>query len=702
MYNYDKAMVNATFYILDLQANISFCQEVSMSKTKKSDISFFNSVKPRLIAVMMLICIVPLLVSLTISYRSSMNQAIKDAKIKASLQAEIVQNEFLAIFIQNVRMMESISHSKQVKELLLDPQPGEIEAVQKYLITLNDHLGDGNDIIVEDATGQQIVRTSGNLVNVGDRDYFKEAMTGKEVISDVLISKATGLKVVILAIPIKDKEDKEVIGVVQKSYDLSFLHEFLAGTADESESKGEESFIVDKKGDFIAHSGYELSPEDEAPNFSNSKFMTEGKDSGMYIGNHDNQKQIMGYKKDSQTGWTVVTSFDFDKTISSARNSAISTVIIGVVMLIIAIFISFSMANSFTNPLHELNECMSQLAVGVFSPIAKYTSRKDEFGQIISNTNSVIDKLSGIIDNIKDSTSGVNNSAEDVAETANQISQTSESVATAVQEITSGATQQADEIQSVSENVEKISEANGQVQQNTSELSSLATDMQDASKISSDNLGSLQKSSEKMSDSITQISEKVGATGAAVDNINSKVEEIASIATQTNLLSLNASIEAARAGEAGRGFAVVAEEISQLADNSKNLASAIRAEMDVLLSESRSAVEMADAVRKENEQQQDIITSTVQSVKDMIEDIASTADRVKTIEKAVDGCMSANDVVAEAMTNLSAVSEENAASSETTGAAVEELSATVTTLASSADSLKGIAEKLSEDMSFFK
>ncbi len=693
-------MINATFYILDLQAYITFCQEVSMSKNKKSDISFFNSVKPRLIAVMMLICIVPLLVSLTISYRSSMNQAIKDAQIKGSQQAEIVQNEFLAIFIQNVRMMESISHSKQVKELLLDPQPGEIEAVQKYLITLNDHLGDGNDIIVEDATGQQIVRTSGNLVNVGDRDFFKEAMTGKEVISDVLISRATGLKVVILAIPIKDKEDNEVIGVVQKSYDLSFLHEFLAGTADASE--GEESFIVDKKGDLIAHSGYEIKPDDEAQNFGSSKFMTEGKDSGMYIGNHANGKQIIGYKKDSQTGWTVVTSFDFDKTISSARNSAISTVIIGVVMLIIAIFISFSMANSFTNPLHELNECMSQLAVGVFSPIAKYTSRKDEFGQIISNTNSVIDKLSGIISNIKGSTSEVNNSAEDVAETANQISQTSESVATAVQEIASGATQQADEIQSVTENVEKISEANGQVQQNTSELSSLATDMQDASKISSDNLGSLQKSSEKMSDSITQISEKVGATGAAVDNINSKVEEIASIATQTNLLSLNASIEAARAGEAGRGFAVVAEEISQLADNSKNLASAIRAEMDVLLSESRSAVEMADAVRKENEQQQDIITSTVQSVKDMIEDIASTADRVKTIEKAVDGCMSANDVVAEAMTNLSAVSEENAASSQTTGAAVEELSATVTTLASSADSLKGIAEKLSEDMSFFK
>ncbi len=670
-----------------------------MSKKEKSGVGFINSVKPRLIGVMMLICIVPLLVSLIVSFSSSMSQAVKDAEDKGMQRAEIVENEFLAIFIQNVRVMEAVSHAKQVHELLKDPQHKDIDSVQQFLLTLNEHLGDDNDIIVEDSTGQQIVRTSGTLVEVGDRDFFKEAMTGKEVISDVLISRSTGLKIVVLAIPIKD-EDGTVIGVVQKSYDLSFLHEFLAGTADAS--AGEESFIIDREANLIAHSGYEIAVDDEAPNFKESEFYASGKDQGEYVVTRDGKKLIMGYKKDPTTGWTVVSAVDYIQTTMSARRSANLTIFIGIIMLIIAIVISLAMANSFTNPLKLLNECMSQLANGSFSSIEKYTDRKDEFGEIIRNTNSVIDKLSDIINNIKESTHEVHNSAEDVAETANQISQTSESVANAVQEISSGAVQQADEIQSVTENVEKISEANGKVQHNTSELANLASDMQKASTLSSDNLGSLQKSSEKMSESITQITEKVGATGVAVDNINSKVEEIASIATQTNLLSLNASIEAARAGEAGRGFAVVAEEISHLADNSKNLASAIRAEMDVLLSESRSAVEMADAVRKENEQQQDIINTTVESVQGMIGDITTTARRVNTIEKAVDACTSANGIVSEAMTSLSAVSEENAASSETTGAAVEELSATVTTLAGSADSLKVIAEQLSQEVEFFK
>ncbi|MCR5526251.1 MAG: methyl-accepting chemotaxis protein [Lachnospiraceae bacterium] len=671
-----------------------------MAKAKKSEVNFWNSVKTRLISVMMLICAIPMIIALTISYQSSMSQAIKDAQTKGFQRAEIVEKEFLAIFIQNVRMMESISHSKQVKELILDPNHKDLDSVQQYLITLNEHLGDGNDIIVEEASGQQIVRTSGNLVNVADREFFQEALTGKEVISDVLISKSTGLKVVVLAIPIKDLNNDKVIGVVQKSYDLSFLHEFLAGTADAS--SGEESFIVDRSGDLIAHSAYELAVDEEVPNYSHLEFFSEGKESGNYTTVFNGVKYLMGYQRDAQTGWIVISAADYNKTIGSARKSALLTIIIGAIMLLLAIGISLTIANSFTNPLHLLNDCIGHLATGVFSPIDKYTDRKDEFGKIITNTNSVIDKLSGIIKNIKESTTEVNHSSEEVAETANQISQTSESVANAVQEISSGAAQQADEIQNVTENVKTISEANDKVQHNTQKLTVLVTDMQKESSVSSDNLGSLQKSSEKMSDSITQISEKVGATGIAVENINTKVEEIASIATQTNLLSLNASIEAARAGEAGRGFAVVAEEISNLADNSRNLASAIREEMDILLSESSSAVEMAEAVKKENEQQQEIITTTVQSVKGMIKDVSSTADRVKKIDSEVDDCINANGVVSDAMASLSAVSEENAASSQTTGAAVEELAATVTTLAGSADALKKISDKLNHEMAFFQ
>ena len=124
--------------------------------------------------------------------------------------------------------------------------------------------------------------------------------------------------------------------------------------------------------------------------------------------------------------------------------------------------------------------------------------------------------------------------------------------------------------------------------------------------------------------------------------------------------------------------------------------------MDILLSKSSSAVEMSDAVRKENERQQDIISSTVQSVKDMIDDISSTAASARSIETEVDGCINANGVVSNAMSSLSSVSQENAGSAENTGASVEELFATATTLAESADALKEISDQLNHEMAFFR
>ena len=86
----------------------------------------------------------------------------------------------------------------------------------------------------------------------------------------------------------------------------------------------------------------------------------------------------------------------------------------------------------------------------------------------------------------------------------------------------------------------------------------------------------------------------------------------------------------------------------------------------------------------------------------MLGDIGSTVGGVQLISQGADTCDSSKNAVVDTMSALSAISEENAASAEETGASMQELSATVTTLASSADGLKSIAEKLNEDMKFFK
>ncbi|WP_026488458.1 methyl-accepting chemotaxis protein [Butyrivibrio sp. XBB1001] len=660
-----------------------------------------NSVKTRLILVMMAVVVIPLVISIVVSYASSINKGLEDAMTINDSQAKIIEESFMASIDQQLRSLQAIADSPYTIEYIKNAQTRDDAQMIAYIAKVNENYNDGNAIVVSDVNGQQLVRDDGGkLSDIHERDYFQGAVKGQVFLSSILISKATGSRIIIPAVPVYDYGYTSVIGVAQRSYDLSTLHTLLASNV----KANQRTFITDKNGIVIARSDQEIKADDPEDNRSDRDFfksVSAGTTSGTYVSNGD-EKLIVSYRQEPNTGWIVVVSSDYNATMASAQRSAYIIVIVGVIMALVAAVISFFLAKSFTEPLNEVNTALSHLAEGRFVNIEKFHNRKDEFGDMVNNTNSVLSVLDDIVRNIKESAVAVHKSSEDLAETADQISQTADDVSTAVQEIASGATQQADEIQSVTESVGEIDVATGNVQTSTDDLSGLAGRMQSVSTDSAQSLSDLQESSQSMSEKIAQITEKIGATSKAVESINEKVEGITSIATQTNLLSLNASIEAARAGEAGKGFAVVAGEIGTLAENSRLMADEIRKEMDELLTSSQAAVEMAAEVQKGNEEQAQVLGATVDSVNAMIGDIASTVTGVKSIETDAGTCVNAKNVVADAMSSLSAISEENAASSEETGASMQELSATVTTLASSANTLKEIADKLSSDMEFFK
>ncbi|WP_022761620.1 methyl-accepting chemotaxis protein [Butyrivibrio sp. AD3002] len=660
-----------------------------------------KSVKPKLISVMLLICIIPILVSVVVSYRSSMTNSLEDAESINVKKAQVIENAYMEHIEQMVSALQTAASSPYMVSYMQTPEDQrDNEAMQAWLQDMESKLDGDNSIVVTAPDGNQVVRSSGELTNIADRDYFQNALKGNTFVSGVYASKTTGKATIFIITPIFD-QGQQVIGTIMRSYSLDNMNSFLAENVDSS--KGEEAFILSSAGELIGHCAMEIDANNliDFSDFGLYK-QSQSADNGSTIGTNNGIKYVMSFQKEPKTGWLIVTAAQYNVIMAPTYKSCNIIIGLGLAMIIIAIFVSLKMANSFTLPLKEVNDSVSKLADGEFHRITKFTKREDEFGEIINNTNAVIDKLNSIVTSIKDSTISVNSSSEELADTANQISQTADDVSNAVQEIASGATQQADEIQSVTENVGSIGEATGNVQTSTDDLANLAGRMQEVSTESAQSLADLQHSSESMSESIVQITEKIGATSKAVENINEKVMGIASIASQTNLLSLNASIEAARAGEAGKGFAVVAEEIGKLADDSRTMADDIRREMDVLLSESQSAVAMASEVQRQNDEQQAVLGSTVQSVNAMIEDISSTVVSVKSIETDAGTCVDAKNVVADAMASLSAISQENAASSEETGASMQELSATVTTLASSADSLKEVAEKLNAEMAFFK
>jgi methyl-accepting chemotaxis protein len=658
-------------------------------------VSFKNSIKTKLISVMILAAALPLLVAIIVSYNTSTQKAMEDAQESLEWQANYIERKFGNILDANMNMIRSIAGNPTVINFVKGEAGIPYDAVQSTLAECDSILDDGDTTAIAGTDGMQVARTKGDFINVSDREYFQKAISGNIYVSNIQISKTTGRRMITFACPVKDGDT--VIGIVHRNYDLNNFHEMLAAEA-------EDAFLVDREGMIAAHSQYEIGEgAHEEESRAQSEFMTSGLDKGFYyVDTGRGYNAYVAYVKEPNSQFTVCAATDSNKILSSARRSAIIVIIVGAVLLIVAIIISFVMASSFTKPIQIVGDALKALADGRFEKVGAAAARKDEFGEIARDTNSVIETLDEIVTHIKESAANVGSSSEELSDMANQISQTAEDVSNAVQEIASGATQQADEIQSASENVGLIGDAVGDVQTSTGSLSTLAGKMKEASEISSKSLSSLQDSSAEMTAKIDDISRTIQATQEAVDNISEKVEGITSIATQTNLLSLNASIEAARAGEAGKGFAVVAEEIGKLAEDSKQMADDIMKEMGTLLEQSKAAVAAAEDVKQGNNDQQIAIGETLDAVNGMLEDIGSTVGGVQLISQGADTCESSKNAVVDTMSALSAISEENAASSEETGASMQELSATVTTLAGSADSLKQIAEQLNEEMKFFK
>ena len=662
-----------------------------------------QSIKTVLIVIMCILVAVPVVALTIVSGVVTFNEGQNSAYEVNEAQAGTINEELQTIFQKNISALAAFASAPSTIDFLAGRVVTEREYDEMYaqMEAIDEFMDDGNSTAISGMDGQQILRTKGECVNVYDRDYFQGAVTtGEPYISDLNISRSTGKAILTFAVPVKTA-DGEVVGIVQRNYNAAVLHDMLAG---EVMQERQEIVVVDRTGTVVAHSLREIDTEDPEKQDQNP-FYTESrgdKISGQYVAPFMGDTWIIAWEKIEGCDWVVASCRVQEVALSHVNTIIFYEALLGVICLVVAIVIALKIAGSITKPLAKANDSISALADGRFERIDQYTDRKDELGQIIRNTNSVMDKLEEIVGAIRDGANAVNSSSDELADMANQISQNADDVSNAVQEIASGATHQADEITDATHQIADIENAVASVQSSTLDLKDTADKMQNTSTSTAEDLERLRESSSKMNDAISGITEKIGATSDAVSRINDMVDNIANIASQTNLLALNASIEAARAGDAGRGFAVVAEEIGKLASDSNNTADQIRSEMDALLRESQSAVKMAGDVSETNSQQQEIINATYESVNGMIGDIEATVSGVDDISQNADRCVAAKNKVIDVMESLSAISEENAASSEETGASMEELSATVTTLANSAQSLNDVSARLNDEVNFFK
>ena len=668
-----------------------------MNNKTKDEISFWKSVKTKLITTFLVVAIVPLVIVSTVNYVTSRNRIMNETDDNLKAQANYAVTQLEKILQTNFASLDTLANAPSTVMYLEQGGDGHLEEdVKAHLEKVDAFLDDGNGTAVADKTGQQLLRTVGEPQKVTEKEYFKHAMNGEKYVSDVFVSSATNTRIVTIIVPVYNAK-KEIIGSVQRNYEMNRLNEFLA-----SEFEDLDLFFVDTTGMVAARSQNANEPGQEE-DLSKVEFMTSGKESGYYSADTGKGYSArMYYATSKMCGWKVVASKNESDTTAVIRNVLYLSIIIGVVLILVVVGVSLYMSNGFIRPIRLIKNALTDLSDGRFTVITKETNRQDEFGLIVRHTNEVIDRIQAIVKQIKIQSSSVSDSSEKMANMTADISQTANDVTNAVQEIAIGATQQADDVLSATTHTSTISTNIENVTENAKNVHSTAGQMSNNSKETVKQLELLQNSSQEMGNVLGNITEKIDATGTSVEHISVKVEAINSIAAQTNLLALNASIEAARAGEAGKGFAVVAEEIANLADESAGAASEIRKEMEILLKASQSAVSMAKDVNAATDDQNRILNETVESIQRLIEDIEQSVNGIQMINESSKACEESKNVIVDVMESLSAISEENAACSQETSASMEELASTVTRLAESAKDLQNIADKLNNEVQFFK
>ncbi|MGF7048027.1 methyl-accepting chemotaxis protein [Paenibacillus sp. DS2015] len=510
------------------------------------------------------------------------------------------------------------------------------------------HMDDTETIGFATSSGLYAIEPQSKMANgfnVRTKLWFSKAMgnKGKVIISDPYVSESSGNVVITLAKAIKSNNSVAAI-------DFS-LKEYLTDTiiAQKIGSHGY-AFVLDETQRILSHptldAGTDLGKDSGYSSIHTTK-------SGILKTTVNGKEAKLIYTTNELTGWKIAGVL-YDSELDELKGPIIMNTMmtIGGSLLLLVIILYF-VNRFFIKPIKQITHVAMKMATGDLSEEIIPLNSKDEIGDLSRAFQVMTVQFRQLISNLTNSTLGLYQAADVLNEEITSTAGAATRIYDVNKQVTDGSILQAEGTREISRAVQESAIGINNIASNASEISDISDlTFRTADEGSSSvvqtlyQMNTIDLALTNSSDAVQSLMEKVKEIGEIAIIINS-------IATETNLLSLNASIEAARAGETGKGFAVVANEVKKLSAQS------------------------AGAAKKISGLTADINDKTNKSIDALIEvkkEVSNGITMSTTVNTLFAGIMDNMSQLNREIQNLSATSEEIAASSQEISSSAEELS----------------------------